>query len=78
MDMWCDMGHMSNLSKLEKRGLKKDFLGRKHHISSLTVIERERKKEKKKKNPNFSFRFTKFCRSEFVRPRTKVHLLNEG
>ena len=36
--------------------------------------ERERKKEKK----NLSLRSTEFCRSEFVGPRTKAHLLDEG
>ena len=30
------------------------------------------------KNQNFSFRSTEFRWSEFVGPRTKVHILNEG
>ena len=30
------------------------------------------------KNQNFSLRSTKFRRSEFVEPRTKVRLLDEG
>ena len=29
VDMWRDMGHMSNLSKLDKRGLKHDFFRQK-------------------------------------------------
>ena len=42
-------------------------------------VEREReRKEKEKKNQNFSLRSTKFRWSEFVGPRTKVHLLDEG
>ena len=40
---------------------------------------RVRKGEKRKlKNKNFSLRSTEFHRSEFVSPRTKVHLLDEG
>ena len=30
------------------------------------------------KKQNFSLRFTEFHRSEFVGPRTKIHLLDEG
>ena len=45
------------------------------------MVVRERGREKK--NPNFSlqsmeFRRTEFHRSDFVGPRTKVHLLDEG
>ena len=39
MDTWRDMGHMSNLSKLDKRGLKHDFLGRKQEISAGKKIK---------------------------------------
>ena len=40
---------------------------------------RLREGEKRKmKNKNFSFRFMEFRRSEFVEPRTKVHLLDKG
>ena len=34
--------------------------------------------ERKERNSNFSLRSTEFRRSEFVGPRTKVHLLDEG
>ena len=44
----------------------------------MVVGERGRKKKKKKKNSNFSLRSMEFCRSEFIRPITKVHLLDEG
>ena len=45
----------------------------------LSGREREGvKKRKRKKNQNFSLRSTEFRRSEFIRPRTKVHLLDEG
>ena len=40
--------------------------------------EKEGEKKRKIKNPNFSLRYTEFCRSEFVGPRTKVHLLDKG
>ena len=40
--------------------------------------EKEREREGEKKNRNFSLRFTKFRLSEFIKPRTKVHLLEEG
>ena len=76
MDTWHDMGHMSNLSELDKKGLKNHFLG----INTRFLLsggEREGKK-KKRKNPNFSLRSTEFCRLEFVRPRMKVHILDEG
>ena len=40
---------------------------------------RVREGEKREmKNQNFSLRSTEFRRSEFIRPRTKVHLLDEG
>ena len=42
---------------------------------------RERGREKRKnknKNSNFSLRSTEFRRLEFVGPRTKVHLIDEG
>ena len=40
---------------------------------------RVREGEKREmKNQNFSLRSTEFRRSEFVGPRTKVHLLDEG
>ena len=32
----------------------------------------------KKSIPTFFLRSSKFCRSEFVEPRVKVYLLNEG
>ena len=45
-----------------------------------TVRTRERKGEKKKKmrNSNFFLRSTEFRPLEFVGPRTKVYLLDEG
>ena len=61
------------LKWVRQKGLKNSFLGRKHHISGLVERERERKK-----NSNFSLQSTEFHRSEFVGPRTKVHLLDEG
>ena len=44
----------------------------------LSGREREEEKKRKRKNPNFSLRSTEFRRSEFVRPGTKVYLLDEG
>ena len=45
----------------------------------LLLVVRERGKEKKKKkNQNFYLRSTEFRWSEFVGPRMKVHLLDEG
>ena len=44
----------------------------------MVVGERGRKKKEKEKNSNFSLRSMEFCRSEFIGPRTKVHLLDEG
>ena len=35
-------------------------------------------RERKGRNPNLSLRSMEFLESEFVRPRTKVHLLDEG
>ena len=40
--------------------------------------ERGREEKKNQKNQNLSLQSTKFRQSEFIRPRTKVHLLNEG
>ena len=42
-----------------------------------THILREGEK-RKMKIKNFSFRFMEFRQSEFVKPRTKVHLFDEG
>ena len=39
------------------------------------VRERERRETE---HSNFSIRSSEFCQSEFVEPRVKVHLLDEG
>ena len=58
MDTWCDMGHMSNLSEFDKRGLKKRTFWEK---TPDFWSGREREGEKKeKKNPNFSHQFMEF------------------
>ena len=55
MDTWRDMGHMSNLSELDKRGLKNHFGGEKTpDFWSGREREEKREKNEKKKNPNFS------------------------
>ena len=53
------------------RRVKTHFWGRK---IIFLLSGRERERERKKKIPNFSLRSTKFRWSEFVEPRTKVHL----
>ena len=72
-DKWHNVAHMSNLSiKLEqKRNWERwsQFVGQ---------YVRERKRGEKESSQDFSFRSTEFCRSEFVWPRTKVYLLDEG
>ena len=47
------------------------------HYAGLVMTEKEGEK-KKKRNPSFFQRSTEFRRLEFVEPRTKVHLLDEG
>ena len=42
------------------------------------VVLTEREKGEEESFQNFSLRSTEFRRSEFVEPRTKVHLLDEG
>ena len=54
----------------------KGFLGDKVTFSCRLAVES--KKEEKRENSSFSLRFTEFHRSEFVEPRVKVHLLDEG
>ena len=44
----------------------------------LSGHERERERKKKEKYSNFSLRSKEFRRSEFVGPKTKLHLLDEG
>ena len=41
-------------------------------------MRESKRKKKEKRNSSFSFRSMEFCQSEFVEPRTKVHLLDEG
>ena len=49
MDTWRDMGHMSNLSELDKKGLKKIIFGQKTpNFWSGHGREGEKKKRKKK------------------------------
>ena len=46
---------------------------------SFSFLQTDREGEKRKReNQNFSLRSTELCRSEFIGPRTKVHLLDEG
>ena len=45
------------------------------HSDFLVLWEGERRE---REHPNFSLRSSKFHRSEFVEPRVKVHLLDEG
>ena len=84
MDTWHDMGHMSNLSKLDKGVKKKEkknhFLGEEGPDFGLVmrVREGEKRQKKKKKSQSFFLRSTKFRHSEFIEPRVKVHLLDEG
>ena len=66
---------MSQVFKFWEKGLKIIFGAERSHF---LLFGSEREKKKKKKNPNFSLRSTEFHRSEFVGPRTKVYLLNEG
>ena len=73
MDTWRDVGHLLNLrlswSKRGKLGQKKPiFVG---------LIERVRE-ERKNRAKSFFPRSTEFRRSKFIRPRTKVHLIDEG
>ena len=65
---------ISQVFKIWKKGLKIIFRGRK--ITFMLFGHRNRGREKK--NPNFSLRSMKFCLLEFIGPRMKVYLLNEG
>ena len=44
----------------------------------MVVRERGTEKKRKIKNSNFSLQYTEFRQSEFVGPKTKVHLLDKG
>ena len=56
----------------------KDILGEKGHIF-LLLNRREKEREREKKSSqDFSLRSTEFHRSEFIEPRVKVHLPDEG
>ena len=73
VDMWHDVGHTPNL-KL-KLG-RKEELGQKEPIfPSLTERVKE---ERKRRAKSILLRSIKFCWSVFVRPRTKVHCIDEG
>ena len=67
------MGHISNLSiKLEqKRNWERGWPFYGQYV-------RERKRWEKESSQDFSLRPMEFRWSEFIKPRTKVHLLNEG
>ena len=68
--------------KLEKKIKTKSVLGQKLKdflLGEKKKTRRVREGEKREmKNQNFSIRSTEFRRSEFVGPRTKVYLLDEG
>ena len=72
------MGHKSNLSKLDRRGLKKKekiiFWGGETRFWSVRESEKVREKENKN-NKKLFLRFTEFCRLKFIKQRVKVHLL---
>ena len=52
MDTWCDMGHMSNLSKLEQKRGKMGMRAKKAHFScSVHERVREEKSEESREAP---------------------------
>ena len=68
---------MGQIFKIDKKGLKRGFL-----VENIIFLlggknVREQEKKKKKRNLSFSLQSTEFRRSEFVEPKTKVHLLDE-
>ena len=67
------MGHSSNLSYVKQKGVRE----REDHFFSFVLAVREEKREKGR-DSNFSLRSMEIGWSEFVRPRTEVHLLDEG
>ena len=72
------MGHMSNLSELDKRGLQNDFWGRKYQISCLVMRVRKEKRGCRERSSNFSLRSTKIRWSSSDKPRFKVGVLDKG
>ena len=71
MDTWHDVGHTSNLSlSWDKRGIR----AKRAHFPAGS---REREEKRKRGEPSLLPRSTKFRRSVFVGPRTKVHLIDE-
>ena len=76
MDTWRDV---DQVFKIDKKRLKRGFWAEEIRFMLGEKCEREQEKNKKKKrNPSFSLRSTEFRRSEFVGPKMKVHLLDEG
>ena len=73
-DMWHYVSHTSRAINSAK-GIR--FGERNQIFCRLTVGERERGK-RKKEIQDFFLRSTKFCKSEFIEPRVKVYLLDEG
>ena len=52
--------------------------GKKKRKKLIFFLVRTREREGEEKKKNFSLRSTEFRQSEFVKTRTKVHLLDEG
>ena len=72
VDTWHDVGHTSNLNlSWDKRGIKEK---RAH----FPIWSRKKGEERKSRAKSFLSRSTEFCWSVFVRPRTKVHRMDEG
>ena len=72
---------MGQVFEMDKKGLKKGFWAENIRFSSRKERKTCRVREggkRKIKNQNFSLQSMEFRWSEFVGPRTKVHLLDEG
>ena len=72
---------MGKVFKIDKKGLKRGFWVKKIRFQlekNMRESKIKKKEKKKKRNPSLSLRSTEFRWLEFVGPRTKVHLLDEG
>ena len=73
MDTWCDVGQVFKI--VDK--VKSQIFDRKYEDFSVGKTW-ERKRERKREVQDLFRRSTEFRRLEFVRPRIKVHHLDEG
>ena len=60
---------------MTNRAKREGVFGKTPHSNFLVLREGERRE---REHPSFSLRSSEFSRSEFIEPRVKVHLLDEG